>query len=111
MIIVAIVLLVGLIILALSLDAGRNNAGNGSTSSESSEESSEDKSDLWSMTYEEYEAMSEAEKDIFRDSFEPRIDFYIWYAAAKKDYEDSKNNIVIGGDGSIDLGDILNPKK
>ena len=111
MIIVAIVLLVGLIVLALSLDGRYKDTGSGSTSSESSEESSENKDSLSSVTYEEYNAMSKTEQDIFRESFVPKSDIYTWYAAAKKAYEDSQNNILIGGDGSINLGDILNPKE
>ncbi len=67
--------------------------------------------DKWSVTYEEYNAMSGKEQEAFYNSFDNAGDYFKWHKAAKKAYEDSKNDIVIGGDGSIDLGEILNGKK
>ena len=66
--------------------------------------------DKWSVTYEEYNAMSGKEQEAFYKSFDSAQDYFKWRKAAKKAYEDSKNDIVIGGDGSIDLGEILNGK-
>lgn len=66
--------------------------------------------DKWSVTYEEYNAMSGKEQEAFYYSFDSADDYFEWYKAAKQAYEDSKNDIVIGGDGSIDLGEILNGK-
>ncbi len=62
-----------------------------------------------SLTYREYLAMSTEEQIAFRETFDSSADFKKWYTAAKKAYEDSQNNIIIGGDNTVDLEEILNP--
>lgn len=61
------------------------------------------------LTYREYLAMSTDEQIAFRETFESNADFKNWYAKAKKAYEDSQNDIIIGDGNSVDLGEILNP--
>ena len=107
-IILAAVLLVGLVVLALNLDAG---SGTDVTQTQGSEETTDKTSGIWDLTYQEYLAMTKQEQDDFYHKFDPEEDFFKWYKAAKKTYEDNSNNIIIGGDGSIDLGDILNGNK
>lgn len=110
-IIIAAAMLVGLVILAVNLDASRKNPGTSSSEGQSqSTPSTEIGKDKWAVTYEEYNAMSDAEQEAFYYSFDSADDYFEWYNAAKKTYEDNRNDIVIGGDGSIDLGDILNKK-
>lgn len=141
---VCIVVLVGLIVLAIGLDASRRGSGNHSTDGQTqstgdiedstggdtkpegskpdettegtegtdgtTESTGDGPKDKWSVTYEEYNAMSGKEQEAFYYSFDSADDYFEWYKAAKQAYEDSKNDIVIGGDGSIDLGEILNGK-
>lgn len=105
-VIFAIVLLVGLVMLAAYMDAGNKNTTTGP--SESTQETGKDK---WAVTYEEYLAMTGAEQTAFYNSFDSQNDFFKWYNAAKKAYDSNENNIIIGGDNSVDLGDILNGNK
>lgn len=112
-IILAAVLLVGLVVLAASIDNGYQNTSTGSSqggtgSSESTQETGKNK---WAVTYEEYIAMTGAEQKAFYNSFDSKDDYFKWYNAAKKAYDNDENNIIIGGDGSVDLGDILNGNK
>lgn len=60
-----------------------------------------------SMTYEEYRDMSGVEKQEYMESFEDIESFFAWLEKAKQEYDDAQNRIEIGGDGSVDLGDIL----
>lgn len=105
-VIFAIVLLVGLVVLAANMDAGNRNTTTGT--SESTQETGKDK---WAVTYEEYLAMTGAEQEAFYHSFDSSDDYFKWYKAAKKAYDNNENNIVIGGDNSVNLGDILNGNK
>lgn len=104
LVVVAVVVLAGLLILAANLD--RPTGG-----TESSSESEEPTSAIWSTTYEEYEAMTTEEKSAFYASFDKPDDFFTWYAMAKQIYDDSKQSVTIGGDGSINLGDLINKDK
>lgn len=56
------------------------------------------------MTYEEYEAMSSEEKMLFYYSFADADSFFEWYNAAKAAYESENGSIIIGEDGTVDLG-------
>ncbi|OUN80307.1 hypothetical protein B5G06_11870 [Flavonifractor sp. An52] len=58
-------------------------------------------------TWEEYQAMTPAEQEALYYRFDSVSDFYTWYNAAKEEYEESRNVIEIGPDGSVDLGDLL----
>ena len=109
-IIFAIVLLIGLIVLAANLDTGyKKDPSEGSSgASEGTQQTGKDK---WAVTYEEYLAMTGVEQEAFYYSFDNSDDYFKWYNAAKKEYDSNENNIVIGGDNSVNLGDILNGNK
>lgn len=62
------------------------------------------------LTYEEYQALSGAEQMEYMNSFAAVEDFFAWYNEAKAKYDEEQNRIEIGGDGSIDLDDIINGK-
>ena len=51
--------------------------------------------------------MTAAEQQAFFDTFASVSDFLAWRSAAKKEYEENSDKIVIEG-GSIDLGEIMN---
>jgi hypothetical protein len=40
-------------------------------------------------------------------SFASPMEYMIWFNQAKAEYEANKDDIVIEGDGSIDIGDII----
>ena len=54
-----------------------------------------------SPTYEEYCAMTSQEQVDFFNSFDQIEDYFLWFEAAKKDYEDRHPGIEIGPDGVI----------
>lgn len=112
-IIIAAVLLVGLVALAASIDNGYQKTPTGSSqgSTGNSEGTHQTGKDKWAVTLEEYLAMTGAEQTAFFNSFDSKDDYFKWYKAAKKAYDNDGNNIVIGGDNSVDLGDILNGNK
>ena len=58
-------------------------------------------------TYEEYIAMSGEEQQAFLERFDSMALFFAWLNAAKAEYDENQNDIEIGGDGSIDLGEIV----
>jgi len=51
-------------------------------------------------------ALPSAERVAIKNSFGSHDAYIAWLTAAKKEYEDSQNRIEIGGDGSVDLGDL-----
>ena len=55
------------------------------------------------LTYEQYNALSGEEQLAYMESFASMADYFAWYNAAKKAYEDSQNRIEVS-DGHIDLG-------
>lgn len=65
----------------------------------------------YSVTYEKYMEMTAAEQATFYDSFKDHNDFKVWREAAKKAYDDSKVEIEMGPDGSIDLGGMTGGQK
>ena len=60
------------------------------------------------LTYEEYLALSAADKRAYKESFEGVEDFFDWLNAAIKEHDEQKNSVDISQDGSIDLDDIVN---
>jgi hypothetical protein len=58
----------------------------------------------WDMTYEEYTALSPAEKLAQFNSFAKKDDYFIWFNNARKKYEDDQGRIEIGEGGYIELG-------
>lgn len=61
-------------------------------------------------TYEEYEAMTGEEQQKLLSRFDSMADFFTWLNAAKAEYEANQDIIEIGGDGTIDLGDLIGGK-
>lgn len=57
--------------------------------------------------YESYMTKSAEEQQKFLESFPSVQDFFIWLENAKKEYEESKDYIEIGGNGPVDIGSIL----
>ena len=53
-------------------------------------------------------AMSEEEQYEFFLSFATPADFFAWQAQAKADDEANSGDIVVGGNGGVDFGDIQN---
>ena len=60
-----------------------------------------------SVTYEEYMAMSPAGQQAFFESFGSYQDFIAWYMAAEAAYKENQDRNEVGGDGNIDIGDII----
>lgn len=58
-------------------------------------------------TYEEYIALSGDEQYAYYQQFESASAFFEWYNQAKLEYEESQDRIEIGGDDSIDIGEII----
>lgn len=61
------------------------------------------------MTFEKYRSLSSAEQAEFRNLFDTVSDFFVWYNAAKAEYEENRDEIEVG-DGKVDLGDIMDGK-
>lgn len=59
------------------------------------------------MTYEEYISMSPENQQKYMQSYENMEDFFAWYNNAKAKYDEENAGIEI--DGSIDIGDYINP--
>ena len=76
------------------------NSGTGSTGNTSG-----------GLTYEAYSKMTGAQQQkVLTDTFKNDLDaFFVWYNAAKAEYEANDNRIEIGADGNIDLGELLKP--
>ena len=55
-------------------------------------------------TYEEYEAMSAADQLLFYYSFADPESFQAWYNGAKAEYEANRGDIIVGGDGPVNIG-------
>ena len=59
------------------------------------------------LSYEEYNALSGEEQEAYFNTFDSIEDFVAWYNTAKQEYEASVTQIEIGGDGEVDLGDLI----
>lgn len=59
------------------------------------------------VTYEMYLAMSGEEQQAYFLTYENPADFFAWLNEGKAEYEAQNPSIEIGGDGSIDLGDLI----
>jgi hypothetical protein len=51
--------------------------------------------------------MSPQEQQAFFESFESYEAFFAWLEEAKRVYEENQNRTEVGGDGSIDVGDLI----
>lgn len=60
--------------------------------------------------YEAFEALSGSEQMAYMQSFSSVEAFFAWYNAAKAAYEEANPSIEIGGDGSVDLDQIVGGK-
>lgn len=60
------------------------------------------------LTWEEYQALSDTEKDEYHNSFEDESDFVEWYNDAYNTYEENKEYIVLDPNNPvIDIGELL----
>ena len=59
-----------------------------------------------SLGFAEYLEMSPEEQEDFFTSFEDPQDFFNWLNAAQKQYEETKDQIEVGGDETFDLGNL-----
>ncbi len=59
------------------------------------------------VTYKDYLDMSAVEQQAFIMTFDNPADFFTWFNDGKAAYEAANPSIEIGGDGSIDLGDLI----
>ncbi len=59
------------------------------------------------MTYEDYMNLDPDSQQAFFDSFASVQDFFAWFNAAKSEYEANDDSIIIDGNGSVDIGDII----
>lgn len=66
---------------------------------------------VWLLSYEEYLALTPAEQQAYYETFADYEAYFAWLNKAKEDYENNKDQIEIGGNGSLDLGDIIGGKK
>ena len=58
------------------------------------------------MTWEQYQALSNADKQAYFKTFATTEEFYQWLDAAKKAYEEQNKGNTITGDGSLNIGDF-----
>lgn len=59
------------------------------------------------LTYEEYLALDEVGQLAYFNSFSNPADFFVWQLDAKAEYEAQNPSIEVGGDGNINIGDII----
>lgn len=59
------------------------------------------------LTYEEYLALDEMRQLAYFNSFSNPADFFAWQLNAKAEYDAKNPSIEVGGDGNIDIGDII----
>ena len=62
--------------------------------------------DITTLTYEGYNAMSGEDQKKVIDMFGSTDDFMRWYKAVEAQYKQAHPDVEIGGDGSIDAGDL-----
>ena len=61
------------------------------------------------MTYKEYLNLTTEEQIAFQNTFPNRNAFKQWYLQAKKEYEEAQQQITIGPNSGLDIGDYINP--
>lgn len=61
------------------------------------------------VSYEEYNNMSPEEQMAYFNQFPSMEAFVQWHNEAKEEYDKEHGAIEIGGDGSVDLGEIVKP--
>jgi hypothetical protein len=61
---------------------------------------------LLDTTYEEFLAMTDEEKEAFKNSFSKLKAYTHWHYAAKEAYDAKQEVIIIGPDQSIDIGEL-----
>lgn len=59
------------------------------------------------LTYEEYIALSAEAQEAYGRTFSNPLDFFIWLEQAKAEYDAKNPSIEVGGDGNIDIGDLI----
>ena len=66
---------------------------------------------LMEKTYQEYQEMTEEERNDFKNAFSSLNVYIHWYWQAKEEYESSKEVIIIRPGQSIDIGDLVGDQK
>jgi len=59
------------------------------------------------VSYDKYLGMSGEAQEAYFNTFDNPADFFAWLNSAKAEYDKLNPSIEIGGDGSIDIGDII----
>lgn len=62
------------------------------------------------ITYEEFKDMTGAEQQALMESFESDSAFFEWLDKVQAEYEESRDHIDVGADGSFDIGDYISGK-
>ena len=88
-----------------SVSSRPSSDSSSATSSDSSSDTSSEESG--EMTYEKYISMSPEEQQKYMMSFESVEKFFEWFNEVKAKYE--AENEAVEGNGSIDIGDYMNP--
>ena len=91
-----------------STTAGNNNTtGNNNTDGgdETPDDPAENEQKL--LTWEEYEALSDTEKQAYFESFESVGDYNDWYFAAYDEFKKNEEVIMVGPDTVIDMEELL----
>lgn len=66
-----------------------------------------DKVDVDAVTYEQFQSMTGAEQQAFAAEFETPEAFFTWLNAKKEAYEKENPAIEVGGNGSVNMEDII----
>lgn len=85
-----------------------NGSGAGSRPQGTSSDKTETEKEFKEISYKEYLALSDKDRQEYCESFGDYRKFADWYYAAKAEYDNGDDKIHISGDGEIDLDDYLN---
>lgn len=86
--------------------SGGGSTGGGSGGGASGDSSGGESTNPADITWEEFLAMSDAEKNSFVASFEDPSELLEWQETARKEYEESQKVIEIKPDGTVDIGGL-----
>ena len=83
-------------------NSGNTDSGSGSNTGGNTDSGSQ------SMNYESFQDMAPAQQQAYMESFDSIDAFFEWYNAAKEQYEKDHPSIEVGGNGSVDLDEVIN---
>lgn len=84
-----------------------SSSGGNSSSKEESTTSKNEETAVKTLTYKEYISKTPAEQQAYFETFDSVAEFASWYNAAKAEYDANNSSVQLGGNGSIDLGDLI----